>query len=163
MSADRAVGMRHLTVSSRLGVAPERFWDNQSIATVNAELGPWIRMSAPAAWRDLRLKDWGPSGDRKGRLFRSWVLLLGIFPLDRHAFGTLDLGDGLRFVERSSSWFARTWRHERSARAVPGGCEVVDRVGFDARLRWLSPVLAFTYTAVFRHRHARLRTMHPVA
>jgi hypothetical protein len=29
------------------------------MVTVNFELGPWIRMSAPRAWRDVKLRDWG--------------------------------------------------------------------------------------------------------
>lgn len=153
-----AVVMRQLVLSSRLAVQAGPFWDEQSLLTVNQELGPWLRMTVPAPWRDLRLKDWRDGG----RLFGSWVLLLGVVPLDRHAFGSLELGQDMRFVERSSSGFARVWRHERVVRSVPGGCEVTDTVGFVPRLACLAPLLKAIYILVFRHRHARLRACYPM-
>ncbi|MEK8029814.1 hypothetical protein AACH06_03180 [Ideonella sp. DXS29W] len=148
--------MHELVVQSRIAVHPEALWNEQSIATVNFELGPWIWMSAPATWQGVKLKDW----DGQRRLFTSWVLLLRILPLDRHAFGTLDLSQPLSFVEHSSSWMNHRWRHERHARAVPGGCEVTDRVSFTPRIPLLAPLLKAIYLAVFRHRHARLRARH---
>jgi len=151
--------MRYLVVSSKLSVHPEKFWGEQSMATVNYELGPWIRMSAPTAWQGLKLKDW--SGN--GQLFKSWVLLLGFLPLDRHAFGSLDLSQNMRFVETSSSWVNRVWQHERVVKAVPGGCQVVDTVRFAPRLPLMSPFLKAIYILVFRHRHSQLRALHAAA
>ncbi len=121
--------------------------------TVNYELGPWIRMSAPDAWRRLKLEDW--SGIHS--LFESWILLFGVVPIDRHAFGTLDLGPERKFVETSTSWINRHWRHERVVAPAAGGCEIVDSIDFAPRLRALSAVLEPVYRLVFRHRHARLR------
>ena len=148
--------MPQVVVSSRLKVPADRFWSEQSIATVNYELGPWVRMSAPAKWQCVKLKDW----DGQEQPFKSWILLLGLLPMDRHAFGTLELNQGMRFVETSSSWLNRVWRHERIVKSIAGGCEVVDQVHFEPRLSWLSAVVKPIYILVFRHRHARLQAQH---
>lgn len=110
-------------------------------------------MTTPAAWQGVKLKDWRSDGP----LFASWILLLGVVPLDRHAFGSLDLGQPMRFVEMSSSWVNRVWRHERAVTAIPGGCEVVDIVSFTPRLPLVASLLRPIYALVFRNRHARLR------
>lgn len=126
------------------------------MATVNHELGPWLRMSFPQAWRSVKLKDW----DGRGPFFKSWVLLLGLVPIDRHAFGALDLSHRMRFVETSSSWLNRLWRHERVVSPVPGGCEVRDQISFEPRLPGVSAWVKPIYGLVLRHRHARLRARH---
>jgi hypothetical protein len=151
--------MHHVVVSSKLNVQPQEFWGEQSLATVNYELGPWIQMSVPAAWHGLQLKDWSSEGP----LFKSWVLLFGLVPLDRHAFGSLDLSQSMRFVETSSSWVNRVWRHERVVTAVAGGCEVMDKVSFAPRLPFVSALLKPIYALVFGHRHSRLRARHAAA
>jgi hypothetical protein len=151
--------MRQVVVSSKLRVRPDELWGEQSIATVNHELGPWIQMSAPAAWHSLKLKDW--TGD--GPFFKSWILLLGLIPLDRHAFGSLDLSQRMRFVETSSSWVNRVWQHERVVKEIPAGCEVIDMVSFTPRLPFVSVMLHPIYTLVFNHRHTKLRARHAVA
>lgn len=148
--------MQPIVVSSKLNTRAETLWGEQSIATVNYELGPWLRMTAPPAWRQLKLRDFGGAGP----YFKSWILLLGLFPVDRHNFGTLTLGGELRFVEASSSWVNRAWRHERAVRPVDGGCEVVDTVCMLPRLPLLGALLRPLYLFVFRHRHARLKRRH---
>ncbi len=147
------MALQIVCVSSKLGVPADRLWAEQSMATVNFELGPWIRMSCPQQWRGLRLKDW----TGQAPLFKSWVLLLGLLPIDRHCFGTLALGPDLYFVEGSSSWLLRTWRHERGVTRNGAGCEVVDRISFELRLTWISSAVKPIYALVFRHRHARMR------
>jgi ligand-binding SRPBCC domain-containing protein len=150
--------MNTLQLTTRVAVPAPTLWAAQSMATVNHELGPWIQMTVPPAWRGRRLVEWpgsaGPGAGPAG-LFSSWVLLLGLLPLDRHAFGTLAL-QPLRFVESSSSWLLRAWQHERVVHAVPGGCEVTDRITYQPRLGLMAPLLGAIYGLVFRHRHARL-------
>jgi hypothetical protein len=148
--------MHPIVVSSKLKVRAETLWGEQSIATVNYELGPWLQMTAPPAWRHVKLRDFGGAGP----YFKSWILLLGLFPVDRHAFGSLTLGGELRFVETSSSWLNRAWRHERAVKTVAGGCEVVDTVCMLPRLRFIGALLRPLYQHVFRHRHARLKRRH---
>lgn len=148
--------MPHLVISSRLPLSPDDFWQRQSLDSVNAELCPWLRMTAPARWRGMRLQDW----DGQGPLFSSWVLLLGLLPIDRHAFGRFVFEPGSGFVETSSSWNARHWRHERRVVAEAGGCMLTDRIEFTAQLPFAAPLLGFIYRAVFRHRHRRLETLY---
>ena len=119
---------------------------------VNAELGPWLRMTMPAPWGERPLPDW-PVGRP---LFRSVILLLGVLPLDLHHFRLEATGEA-GFYERSSSLVMRSWRHKRLLRAAPGGTLVEDRVVFACRLPGLGSLLAPVYRAVFRHRHCRLR------
>ncbi len=144
--------MPTISVSSQLRVTPDEFWAAQSMATVNFELGPWIHMTAPKAWQDMRLSTW--RGQQA--LFKSWVLLLGLLPVDRHAFGSFDFDPRRGFVEKSSSWTNARWQHERSVTPVQTGCVVQDTVTFTPRVPVAAPVLQAIYQLVFRHRHNNL-------
>jgi hypothetical protein len=148
--------MQHLVVSSNLNIAPEDFWDEQSMQTINYELGPWIQMSAPKRLKFVKLKDFNNGGE----LFTSWVLFIGLIPIDRHAFGSLDLTQKFKFIEMSSTLVSSVWQHERVVSVTPGGCTVVDKIGFVPRLRLMSAFLKAIYTLVFQHRHSRLRALH---
>ena len=148
--------MPHFMISSRLPLSPDDFWHRQSLDSVNAELGPWLRMTAPAHWHGVRLQDW----DGQGPLFSSWVLLLGLLPIDRHRFGRFAFEPGSGFVETSSSWNARQWRHERRITAGAGGCTLTDRIDYTARWSVMTPLLGAIYRSVFRHRHRRLNTLY---
>lgn len=145
--------MGKLVLSSQLAVTPQEFWAQQSLATVNYELGPWIHMTAPKRWQAVRLADWQGGGEA---LFASWVLLLGVLPVDRHAFGSFTFQPDTGFVELSSSWVNRLWRHERTVKASGAGCVVRDSVTFSPRVGVVAPMLRMIYTLVFRHRHSRL-------
>jgi len=125
-----------------------------SMSGVNLELGPWIRMTNP------RSEDRLPSGET-GHLFDSWVLLAGLLPFDRHhlcleAQRTLP-GGGMSFVEESTTWLQRRWRHERIVEPEDSGCSVTDRVLAGPRVRFAAPVVDRLVPAIFRHRHRRLR------
>jgi hypothetical protein len=39
--------MSNFVLSSKLAVSPAAFWADQSLATVNYELEPWLHMAAP--------------------------------------------------------------------------------------------------------------------
>lgn len=144
--------MTALTFSSTLSISPTDFWAQQSLATVNYELGPWIHMTAPKAWQAVRLADW-KGGDV---LFASWVLFLGVLPVDRHRFGSFRFQPESGFVEQSSSWTNRQWQHVRTVQAHGVGCTVQDSITFQPRIGILSFLLRPIYSRVFRHRHARL-------
>lgn len=145
--------MTALTFSSRIAVSPQDFWAGQSLDTVNYELGPWIRMTAPKAWRSVRLATWTTN---QQPLFSSWVLLLGVLPVDRHAFGSFTFAPESGFVEVSSSWVNRLWRHERTVVAQGTGSVVRDSLTFAPRFAVAAPILRVIYGMVFRHRHRRL-------
>lgn len=55
-----------------------------------------------------------------------------MIPLDRHSLRIdsfrSDPDGGGGFVEESTSWLQRRWRHERRLEALGGSCRVTDRV-----------------------------------
>jgi ligand-binding SRPBCC domain-containing protein len=140
---------------SLLPVPPERAWAHAtSMAGVNAELRPLVRMTVPGRARRLSIAD-APVGERA---FTSVILLGGVLPVDLHAL-CLEAVEERAFHERSRSLMWREWRHHRTVEAAPGGCAVTDRVAFSGRLprseRLAEPVVRL----VFRHRHRRLRAL----
>lgn len=145
--------MPMFTVDSELAVAPQTLWNACTLANVNWELSPLVRMTAPVEWRRSSIADWPV--DRP--LFVSWILLGGIVPIDRHSFRLVPSTAEFGFCERSSSWFNRTWQHERTIVPVPGGCKLSDRVAVEGRVPWLTAALVPVYRMVFRHRHRKLR------
>ena len=122
-------------------------------AGVDDELRPLQRMTAgPFRGRSLFEARTGEP------LFRSWLLLGGILPVDfdHLRFERLDPDSG--FVEVSTMASISEWRHERRVTDLPGGgCRVVDRLSFRPRLPGTGAALARLVALVFRHRHRRLR------
>lgn len=146
--------MIRLRFESRLAAAPETVWAVAStMAGVNAELGPWLRMSHPAdrAALDAQAVPLGAV------LFRSWLCVFGLIPFDRHALVLEQLYPGAGFDERSSSWLQKVWIHRRRIEAVPGGCRLSDELEIAPRLRMQAPLVRWLVAALFRHRHRRLR------
>lgn len=133
--------------------APEVWRVVGTMAGVNAELGPWFRMTTPDGASRLRLED-APIGVP---LFSSWVLLRGV-PVDRHALTLEQVLPGERFREHSTSWLEASWIHERHVRAAgEDTCTVEDRLAFVPRLALLRPLVRRIVAATFRHRHRQLR------
>ena len=140
---------------SRLAASPERVWEHiSSMEGVNYELGPWLRMTHPP---DVDRID--ESVGELGRpLFRSWVKLLGVLPVEYDDLTLRVVDPGRGFVEQSPLLTQSLWEHERSIQpAGDGGCELVDRIGHEPRIplarRWQSAL----FRQVFLHRHRRLR------
>ena len=133
----------------------ETVWDVVStMAGVNAELAPWLRMTAPPEATNMRIED-APVGQA---LFASWVLVCGILPVDRHYFMLAEVERGRGFVEQSTSWSERHWEHRRHVEPRgERGCTLTDRLIFTPRLRVSGPLLVRVVGAVFGHRHRVLR------
>jgi ligand-binding SRPBCC domain-containing protein len=148
--------LRTFHFHSELPVSAELFWKSQSLATVNAELRPMYRMSAPSKWLALPFHEWKTQQYQ----LKSWVLFCGLIPVDRHHFGTMEFPEPTTFVETSSSWLNRLWRHERTVQQSTMGCEVKDKVSFEPRLSFLAPFQKALYILVFRQRHKNLRRLH---
>jgi hypothetical protein len=124
-------------------------WDVVTSAEgVNYELSPLLRMTVPGG-SDLTL--------REGPLGRSWVLLGGVLPVDYDELFIAAFEPGRGFSERSSLGSARAWHHDRTLSPLEGGCRVEDRIAFEPRIPGLGGLLAFTFEAIFRWRHRRLR------
>lgn len=143
-----------IEVSSVLAADAARVWSEAiRFEGINDELMPLLRMTSPRRWRDRSLDD-----VRRGeRLFRSWLLLLGVLPIDYDDIRSAEFWPGHRFLERSRMLSALVWEHERTVTdEAPHGCRVTDRVRFTARFKALRPVLRFVVPRVFAHRHRRL-------
>jgi hypothetical protein len=126
-------------------------------AGVNAELLPLVRMTFPRSMRSLPITE-APTGTVVGHC---WMLAGGVLPFDRHALGFASTasptGEGHGFIETSSSWMQRSWRHERTIVDRPGGgCTVHDLVVAEPRVPGAGVVVGPIVRAVFRHRHRRL-------
>lgn len=146
---------------SELPAPAEQVWTHAStMVGVNHELWPLVRMTVPAAFRDRHIDEWaeaGQSQDPAEPIFRSWILLGGVVPYDRHAFGLERVEPGRAFAEHSRSLVMRSWRHDRRIEPRDGGCWVSDRVRFEPRIRVLGHVMRPLLRLVFVHRHRRLR------
>jgi ligand-binding SRPBCC domain-containing protein len=147
---------RTIVRTSRLAAPAERVWAHATtLSTINDEMRPWLAMTAPREARGLSLATTQvPLGVT---LFGSWVLLLGVVPVERMQLRIAELGPGRRFVEQSGMLAMRLWRHERSVEVDGGGCVVTDRVTVEPRLSALSPIAAAVVGRFFDHRHRRLR------
>jgi len=142
-----------ICVESKLTADRAAVWQHASSMTgVNFELGPYVKMTSPPGGRVL------PDDAAAGRVVaHSWVLLFGVVPFDRHAFGFERVDQGSGFVEESSSWLHRRWRHERTLTDAPGGgCVIADRLVIEPRLGFTRPIVAMIVERLFTHRHRRL-------
>jgi ligand-binding SRPBCC domain-containing protein len=155
MPASRQVSV---VQTSHLLAPAEEVWRRAvSPEGINHELGPWLRMTMPTALRGRSIDD-VPLGEPLGR---SWILLLGVIPVDYDDLMLAERGPGLRFLERSRLLSMSSWQHEREIQSVGEGCEVTDRLTFE--LRPLSAAIPGSERVaraliawIFRHRHRRL-------
>ena len=93
-------------------------------------------------------------------LFKSWLLAFGLVPFDRHALAFARVTPGSGFVEESTSWLQRRWRHERTlTERATDRCVVRDRLCVEPRIALTAPIVRAAVRAIFEHRHARLRTL----
>ncbi len=148
-NADRPL---ELTFTSHLAAQPEEVWRwITSMKGISRELAPILRMTAPRGVTDISTVQIQP-----GRpLFRSWVLLLGILPIDRSDLTLLTLEPGKGFVEQSPMLTMKVWRHERHLEPSAGGTLLTDKLTFPPRLA--RSVTRWFIGTVFNHRHAVLR------
>jgi hypothetical protein len=143
-----------LTFASELDASVASVWEVVgTMRGVNAELAPWLRMTAPPEASDMRIED-APVGRP---MFPSWVLLGGVLPIDRHYFMLAQVERGHGFVEDSTSWSQRRWEHRRHLEPRGDGCTLTDRLTFTPRLRLFGATLERVIGTIFRHRHRLLR------
>ncbi len=122
------------------------------MAGVNDELWPIFRMTHPPGLD--RLPDDAPTGVR---LFRSWVLLFGILPVDYDDLTLVRVEPGRGFLESSRLLTSRRWEHERTIEAASSGSVLTDRITFEPRVRAAGPALYRITRSLFVYRHRRLR------
>lgn len=142
-----------INVVAAVAAQSAEVWRSVSTMTgVNFELRPFVYMTSP---RDQEVL---PREVTPGQVvFRSWLLFLGVLPFDRHALAFESVEDGVGFVEESSSWLQRRWRHERTLTALPNGhCTVADRLVIEPRLGPTRPIVTAVTKRLFEHRHRKL-------
>lgn len=144
--------METFTIASEINASPAEVWDHiTSMTGINAELSP-LRMTYPPSIETLRAED-VPLGKV---LFRSWVLLWGFIPLDRHSLCLTEIAPLAGFHEESSSWLERSWIHDRRITPLPVGCRVTDRLQFQPRALVPRAILRRIVRSTFERRHRRL-------
>lgn len=145
---------RTFRFESDLAASPDALWAHAtSMRGVNHELAPLVRMTYPRSRAVLTANE-----IRLGeRMFRSWILLFGVLPIDWDDLRFVAIEPGRRFLERSAMATQRIWEHERTIEAIPGGARIADRVRFEPCVAWLGALQAPLFRLVFRWRHARLR------
>ena len=142
-----------IEISSSLEAAPGEIWNWVVTAEgVNDELRPWLRMTVPGGG------DFDLSSVEIGKpIGRSWVLFLGLIPVDYDAIQLDEIDEGRGFVERSTMLSQRWWEHIRTIRPVDGGAVVTDAIAWEPRLPMPGAAMRPLFRAIFGHRHRRLR------
>jgi ligand-binding SRPBCC domain-containing protein len=144
-----------ITRTTRLAAPADAVWSAATrMPSINAEIGPWLKMTAPREAQELSLDD--PRLVLGEPIFTSWILLLGLVPVERMEVTIVELERGRRFVEQSRVSVLRKWRHEREVVAGGDRCLVTDRLTVEAPVRVFTPVVARLVGAFFGHRHRRL-------
>lgn len=146
--------MLEFSTRSELRASPEAVWKQiATISGVNREFFPFLRMTAPREARSMTL-DQAPTGER---LFRSWILLFGVIPIDYDEITLVRVNPGQGFLERSRLLSQRVWEHERSLEASAEGCILTDRIACEPRFGSTGPLWMRILPVVFRYRHWQLR------
>ena len=148
--------MRSVEIESLLAAPADVVWERVStFEGVNDELRPLLRMTAPARVRAL-----DPADVVLGeRMFRSWVLLFGLIPIDYDNLSIAALEPGRSFHEKSTMLSMRSWQHERTLTPLTDAVtRVHDRITFEPRilLRPSAGPFRRVFAAFFAHRHRRL-------
>ncbi len=144
-----------IEVSSHLQAPIEQVW--QRVGTmegVNAELSPGLRMSVPKKAEGLRIDD-APIDKVASP---SWLLVFGFLPFDRHFLRFEKIDPPYGFLEESTSWQQKRWRHERTLSSLEGGTKIVDRVTFSPRLEFMGPIARRMVANIFAGRHKVLKS-----
>ncbi len=141
------------SVSSTLAVSAAEAWAHAaSLDGVNRELAPLVRMTYPPSAAVLTPE----TVPLNRRIFRSWILLFGVLPIDYDDLTLVELEPGRRFLEHSTMLTQRDWIHERIIESAGAGCRVSDRLRFVPRVSLLGPLFLVMYRFTFWIRHRNL-------
>lgn len=141
-----------LRFESELTASPERVWDwITSIRGISREMAPIMKMTVPKSVETL-----SEVNVELGKpLFRSWVLLFGVLPIDRSDLTLVRLDVGRGFLERSPMLSMKLWQHERTISIRGGKTVLTDELTFEPR--FLSKFVEWMIRTIFTNRHAVLR------
>ena len=144
-----------LCFESKLRAPSTHVWEwITSVEGISAEMWPFFRMTFPKGIHSLHDLQITP-GDR---MFRSYVFLFGVLPIDYSDMTLLELDTGKGFIEQSPMGSMKLWRHER--RIVPCSSDpsvvlLVDQLTFQPRMA--QRLVGWFIQHVFHHRHKVLR------
>lgn len=154
VSQETAHRMYRVTVKTGVAAPMHQVWSQIStMKGVNAELFPLLQMSCPDANISIS-KDLA----KKGPLFRSWLFLFGIIPIEYDDIGFSEVVEGRSFSERSEMALMSCWHHDRKLENLDQGTLVIDELAYIPRVRILGPLLQYIVRFLFLYRHGRLRT-----
>lgn len=144
-----------LHFESKLHACAENVWEwITSIKGIRAEMWPFFLMTAPKGVQSLSNVRVTPGV----RMFRSYVFLFGVLPIDYSDMTLLELKDGQGFVEQSPMGSMRLWRHERRIVPCPSDSNailLVDQLTFQPRMA--KRLVGWFIRRVFIHRHNVLK------
>ena len=140
---------------SKLLARRERIWEwITSVKGISAEMWPFFRMTSPKSVQSLADVQLQPGV----RMFRSYIFLFGVLPIDYSDMTLLELTPGVGFIEQSPMGSMKLWRHERHIApcpSEPGVFLLVDQLTFHPRMA--RRLVGWFICRVFTHRHKVLR------
>ena len=144
-----------LRFESKLHSPVERVWEwITSVKGISAEMWPFFRMTTPkgvSSLNDVQIKP-------GVRMFRSYVFLFGVLPIDYSDMTLLDLNVGEGFTEQSPMGSMKLWRHERRivpCPSDPNAVLLVDQLTFQPCMA--RRLVGWFIRRVFSHRHEVLK------
>lgn|GEM_PF-151919 len=144
-----------LRFESRLRAPAEAVWSwLTSVRGIRAEMWPWLFMTVPKGLRSIEDIEIRPGQ----RMFRSYVFLFGVLPIDYSDMTLLELKPGEGLLEESPMGSMKLWRHKRYIEPCPTDPDMVmlvDELAFQPRLA--RRLTAWFIRRVFNHRHKVLR------
>lgn len=140
-----------LEFRSDLNVGPIKVWRwITSFEGINAELSPYVSMSAPEGVRNINDVD-----IILGKpLFRSWLKLFGFIPIDYLDVTLVAFDEGSCLIEQSRMASMKLWRHERRIIPNVSGTTLVDKLTFEPKLPGF--IVKTVVKILFDNRHKKL-------
>jgi len=122
---------------------------------INHEMGPYLKMTMPKAFRGKSIGDVSP-GTHIGK---SLLLLFGLVPVGFDDITIAQIEPGRMFREESAMTGMRTWIHHRTLEPAGEKTVVTDSITLAPCLSipGLARLLGAILAAFFEHRHRRLR------
>ena len=149
--------MHRISIQTTLLCPQAAVWDRIStMHGVNDELYPILRMTCPDM--SMRISKELVNVHQKP-LFRSWLLLFGILPIEYDDINLKSVLEGQSFSERSEMALMSEWHHDRFLETDAAGTVVTDNLAFSPRFGMIGWLLVMIVKCLFQHRHRRLKTI----
>ena len=145
---------REIEIQSDLIQSLEYVWDSiNTFNFVNYELSPIMKMTTPNEFRNKKLEEFPINTT----VFRSWILLFGVIPIDYSDVRLVYVKRTIGFEERSEMFSSKEWNHRRTLISTKYGCRLVDRIRFNPRNQIVGIFIFVLIKILFFNRHKRLR------